>query len=302
MRNTLQKRWTGGWIVGSLVVSTAALAQARVPLPEVAPHLSEEAKTLLPLRLVDRPLHLPAGGVQITIPVNANMNAGRADAINVNPSFYVGASDMVTLGLRPLVGLCVSGTEAAEGSCDQLYNDLGVDAIFGLLESDHFDVAAGLSLNAAPLAGPTAVAGEARLIMRFSNAEWALALAPTINHGFNDRETGEKIVASAFPLATWSFGTAERLAGNGDYLALPASFQFQAFPWLTLVAGVSFQGPLKSAEGNFGDAFRVPMGFATVFALSRNLDLAGAITFPNLRGGGMSRAGETVSFIASFRP
>jgi hypothetical protein len=297
--NTFSSRLSLAGLLSALCMAAPSTARATAPGPQpVTAAPAPEQRPPLSARIVDRALVLPSTSVEITLPVNATLSGGLANSLTVNPSIYFGVNDQVTVGVRPYMGLCVSAANAADG-CQRMFNDLSLEVVASFLDSAVFDLAGSLAVNAAPVVEAMSMSGDARLIARIASGDWALAIAPMINHGFNSRSEGEKIVGAVFPLATYAFGGSQRIAGNRDFIAVPASFQFQLYPAVALVVGASLQGPLNPLEGTFASTFTVPVGFASVFAIASGFDVGAALTFPDVRNGLTS---QTVTLLAAFRP
>ena len=235
-----------------------------------------------PIEITRRPLTLARNMFEVMVPLNVTLSAGRAgEPTFLAPSLYYGVTDALTVGLRHFLGLCLTGP--AHG-CPKTYNDLGVDAIWRLRHESGSDLAVAASLDASPISDPFTLSGEVRLIGRFGGPI-ALALAPTLNFGLNQRESRiVKATALAFPLATYPFGWVELSEGNREFLSVPAALIFQLTPALAVSVAGALDGPLNPPTGDFGDSYRVPIGFAVIASPSNRFDAGASFTFLNLLG------------------
>ncbi len=236
-----------------------------------------------PTEIVRRPLTLAEDMLEIVAPANVNVSTGRvADPVYLSPSVYYGVSDGLTVGVRHLLGLCVTD----KGGCPKVYNDVGLDTLWRLRHLAGADLALGVALDAAPIADPFTLAGEVRLVARWAGGPFAFAIAPTLNFGLTQRDSDRvrKRVAVAFPLATYPFGWVQDTPGNKEFVSVPASLQIQVLPPIAVVFGMALSGPLDPPAGDFGDLYTIPVGVAAIASPTHMIDLGASLTFGNLLG------------------
>ncbi len=238
-----------------------------------------------PVAVVDRPLTLPAGVLEIWAPLGISLSNGAGgEPTYFNPSFSYGVSDVLTIGVRHLLGMCFSGKD---GNCPEFYNDVGLDALYALIRSPRIEVAAGAGLSLAPITDPTAVTAEARLPIKIRGRPLALVLSPSLNFGLNERDvrsSSRKRYGITFNAGTYDVIIPAETAPNREVLRIPLTLQLQLRPELAFLAGASLDGALDPAVGSFGDVYRVPVMAGLVFAPVRFVDLGAALTFPDLLG------------------
>jgi hypothetical protein len=235
-----------------------------------------------PTEITRRPLTLARDMLEVMVPLDVTLSLRRAgEPVFLAPSVYYGVTDALTLGIRHFLGLCLSGSDHG---CPKTYNDVSLDAIWRVRHESGSDLAMAASLNASPISDPFTLSGEVRLIGRFGGPI-ALALAPAINFGLNERDTPlVKATAMAFPLATFPFGWVEFSAGNREFLSVPAVITFQLTPALAVSVAGALDGPLNPPAGDFGDFYRIPIGLAVIASPTNMIDAGASFTFLNLFG------------------
>jgi hypothetical protein len=185
------------------------------------------------------------------------------------------------LTVRHFLGACLNGSN---NGCLDFYNDLSVGAVWQLWRIRGADVALGAALHAAPL-DPFTLSAEARVTARWSAGPFALAVAPSLNVGLDDRNgPGPKRVAVEFPLATYPFGWLHQLPGNTEFVSLPVTVQVQVIPSLVVAAGTALNGPMSAPGGDFSDHYSIPLGAAVILSPSTIVDLGASLTFTNVFG------------------
>jgi hypothetical protein len=234
-----------------------------------------------PTELTQRPLTLDAGMAELYVPVNVNLSKG-ADGkpVTSNPSLYYGVTSRWMIGVRHMVGLCMSGTD---NGCDKAYNDVSLDTLFSLGRSSGLDLGVGFSLNYAPI-DPAAWSGEARLVARAGGGSFAITVAPMINFGLNDRDNRTKWAGGTFNLGTYNLVRAIPDTQNREIVSVPGTLQLQFGPSLALVGGIAIEGPVNPSVGDFGDYYRVPVTAGIVLTPIRWVDIGASLTFPDLLG------------------
>ncbi len=261
----------------------AALAVTTSPGPgrAAADEPAIAAPAPLATELVNRPLTLPRGMLEIMIPVDYSISSGRVgEPVGLAPGVHYGVTDAVTVGVHHLRGLCLTGQSHG---CRDVYEDLGISALARLWRGAGVEIAAGGALNAAPI-DPFTLALEARVVARWTGGPVAFSLAPALSIGLDDRDTpAGKTVAMTFPLATYSFGWAQVVTGNREILTVPASIQLQVFPPMAVVVGGALIAPIDPRDGALTDYITVPLGFA-VIVTPGTFDIGASVTFANTVG------------------
>lgn len=244
-------------VFGLLMVPAAAQAQVDVPPISHAP---------MGMESVERGVQGPAGLFHSRTLLHINMSEGSVgEPISLAPDLYFSFSDTFQLGLvhnlpmgwqtLPGEGLCLTGTD---GRCPEVYDNVGIDALIGLVFSRDLHLSLHSGLYFLRLAEPRwlmlTVGGAAKF--HFSNT-FALFADPQIGIGLTERDTG-----------------------NANRLFLPIEFQFQlsdtsVFKILTGVTG---------ALSNFSDNYQAPLGLGVVFNVNENVDLGARFSFDNLLG------------------
>jgi hypothetical protein len=281
----------------------ALLALAAGPALAQDRPLLATSKDNWPTELTRRPLTLGAGMFELYVPVAINMSKGDVGKpVTSNPSLYFGLTDRWMLGVRHLVGLCLSGTS---NGCTHTYNDVSVDTVVSLARSSGLDLAIGAAVNWAPLHGdaglPSAWSGEGRVIVRAGGGAVGLTVAPTLNFGLNDRDRATKWAATTFNLGTYDLVSVEPSVDNKEFLTVPATLQIQLGPSLALAAGASLDGPLDTTGVSFSDAYRIPVSAALVVTPIPWVDLGASFTFTNLLGKGHSADFRALGIFGAFR-
>lgn len=256
-----------------------------------------------PAAVVDRSLTLPAGLLEVWLPLGVSLSNGAGgEPTFLNPSISYGVSDGLTVGLRHLLGLCVSGTD---GNCPEVYNDVGLDVLYAPVRSERLDVAGGVTVSLAPIADPTAVTAEVRLPIKLRRNPLAVVLSPSVNFGLNERDDGTPVVRKrygvAFSAGTYDVVIPAETSANREVLRVPLTVQFQLRPEVALLAGASLDGALDPPVGNFGDAYRVPVMAGLVFVPGRFVDLGAALAFPDLLGKDGTADDRFLSVFAALR-
>lgn len=272
----MRRPWT------SLALCTALCS---APLAASGQDFGDSAPLEHPVAVVERPLTLPGGVLEIWVPLGLSLSNGAGgEPTFMNPSISYGVSDRLTVGLRHLLGLCFSGTD---GNCPEFYNDVGVDALYSLIRTERLDLAGGATLSLAPITDPTAVTAEVRIPVKYGRGPLALVLSPTMNFGVNERDdsaTSRKRYGLAFSAGSYDVVIPAETAPNREVLRIPLTVQVQLRPEVALLAGASVDGALDPPVGSYGDVYRVPVMAGLVFVPSRFLDVGAALTFPDLLG------------------
>ncbi|HYG70478.1 MAG TPA: hypothetical protein VD838_22565 [Anaeromyxobacteraceae bacterium] len=271
MRSSLADAALAAVLAASTVFASPALAQGFVTE-------REEWAT----EVVRRPLTLAPQQWELTVPVGINLSDGaEGEPVFLNPSFKVGITDRLTVGIRHFLGVCLN--EEEEG-CPEPYNDLSGELIFSLARSAGLEVAGAVALNLAPIVDDLAVAGEARLMFRTGGEVAALTIAPTLNFGVNDREEGPKRFGVGTNFGTYDVLVPQNALENKEWLLVPATLQIQLGPTFAVAVSAAVNGPLNPEVGDYADYWTVPVAAAAVLTPVRSLDIGAALTFPRLLG------------------
>lgn len=261
---------------------TAGIAVASSPRPALASDAAERPPPApLPTELVNRPLTLPRGTLEVTLPLDFNLSSDRVgEPVTVAPTAHYGLTDAITVDVHHFRGLCLTGSRHG---CPNVYEDLGIGALVRVLRGSGFEVAAGVALNAAPI-DPFTSALELRTVARWTGGPFAFSLAPALSIGLDDRDsTALRTIAISFPLASYSFGWVQDVTGNREILTVPATVQVQVIPPLAVVAGGALIAPIDPRDGALTDYATFPVGFA-VMVTPGGFDVGASVTFANTLG------------------
>ncbi len=247
-----------------------------------APILQSHGVSDWPTEVTRRPLTLGAGMAELYFPVNINISKGaNGKPVTSNPSLYFGITDRWMVGVRHLVGICYGGSP---NGCSKTYQDVSFDTLFSLGRAAGLDLGVGLAVNYAPIAD-RAWSGEARVVARAGGGAFAITVAPTINFGFNDRNTRAKWAAGTFDIGgTYNLVRPIADIQNREIISVPGTVQLQLGPSLALVGGIAIEGPVDPSVGNFGDFYRVPVSGALILTPIRWIDVGASITYPDVAG------------------
>ncbi len=248
------------------------------PRPRLAPSemaADVEASATLtkanwPLALVDRPITLVKGLLQVRGDINVNLTKefeGKPFAIA--PDIYYGISDVLNVGLIHGTGLCLAGTD---GGCAKVYNDVGVDAVYALtLKQFQAGVHLGLLVGNFD---PVTMVAQVGVHLQYTIKKINLYFNPKFFIGLNERD-----------------------AGNKERIDAPAQIDYQVTPKLAASLLFGIAGP---TEG-FADSFSVPIGVQALFGMSTKLDVGGAFVFGNLAGKNNTADVRALNIFVNFR-
>lgn len=206
----------------------------------------------------------PAGMVSARVLLDINLSADAVGKpISLAPDLFYSATDKFQLGIvhqgpigwqtRPGPGLCLTGTD---NGCPHLYDNIGFDAMLGLLFAETslsahgtlfintFDPTTQLGLGVG-FAGKTRFGGKA-----------ALVYDPKVVLALNERDT----------------------VHDALFIPLELELQLGAPDTLRFLSGVF--GDLSA----FGDTYQIPLGIGFVHNLNPHLDLGARFSFDNLLG------------------
>jgi len=212
-------------------------------------------KESYPVALVDRPLTLAAGMLEIDVPVNIEMSKDRfGKPVSIAPSLYYGVGDSVTVGIFHETGLCLTGTD---NGCAKVYNDVGAQGILSLYRSGDYQLVAKLGLDVARISDPTVLQGRGGLAGKGTFGRFALAW-----------DAGVTVVLT------------NRAPGGNESLDVTLTPQIQILDSLAVVATIGLSSPFES----FSDVYQIPVGFGLELTPVRSLDVGARFAFTNLLG------------------
>lgn len=148
----------------------------------------------------------------------------------------------------------------SDAGCPQIYNNLGVEALWSLLR------------------GPTSVAvGGGAFAMDFDKGYYAAKLAA------RGRYTAGAFSMQLSPSVLIALTEREDAMGNRankDALYIPLMATYKPIPvlWLSLASG--FKGPLD----DLGDAWEIPGGVVMQYVFNPSVSVGGSYVFPKLVG------------------
>ena len=268
-------------ILSALSIALAGAARAQEhPAGHEGGHAAEAAHEghgggEYPVALIERPLELPMGMVE----VEANLLAYLFSGVTVGGETFGGPFKPTYLGFGVAYGVtnqlqvalsssgfCLTGTS---GGCGHVFDDLAAEVAFGVLHQKGLQVSLQAGLEFAHLAGGTAavdtpleIAGGIGIDLRAVSGQFALRAGPKL-----------------------TFGLKERSGFNREFLVVPLVFQFQANQHLALEAGLALNLLLDPPDPlGFFDYVRVPVSVGALYALSNKLDVGGSFVFTNLLG------------------
>jgi len=246
-------------------------------------------KDTWPTALVDRPVTLAAGMIQIHADVFANMSADNTfKPFSIAPDIYYGVSDVLSVGLTHAIGICPAGTD---NGCAKVYNDVGVDALYSVKRDAKMDLAAHVGVDAGAL-DPLTLSAHLGVLLKYQMNKIGIFVDPAIGIGITERDSGNK-----------------------ETLALPVTLAYQVNPNLapfvkTGLGGVPIgMGGVKTSAGapldGFGDTFAIPLGIGVQYGVSNKLDAGLELDFPALFGSTLASDigadGRFLFLFANFR-
>lgn len=268
MRNVKQTLFRtvlgAGLAAGALLTANPALADDDVAPTSTAP-AGEEA--------IVRGIQAPRGMLAVRIGLGVGLDSGAAgEPIAIMPDVYYGVTDRLQLGLihsgpmgmqtRPGPGLCLTGTD---GGCPNVYDNIGFDAMYGLVFGDKLHASAHGSIYATSFDAGTAMLGLGVALKGHVSDRVAIAADPQLGIQLAKRDAVD------------------------DALFMPVELQYQvAAPTSAeLLTGVS------ASLSEFGDTYRVPVGVGVVHNLTPMVDVGARFSFDNLLGAQPAGASRT---------
>ena len=215
---------------------------------------------------VVRGVQSPGGMLSIRLTLAMNLSQDKVGKpISLVPNVYYGVSDRLQLGLihdgpmriqtKPGSGLCLTGSD---NGCAHVYDNIGFDAMFGLL----FGPALHLSAHGA------------LYVTSFDKGTAMLAVGAAAKVHVTD-------TLAVFADPQLGFQLAKRDdVGVDDQLFLPVELQYQASTTATAKLLTGITGSLSG----FGDSYQVPVGVGVNYNLNERFDIGGRFSFDNLAG------------------
>jgi hypothetical protein len=248
---------------------SAAPAQAQVEMDGAG---ADYTKETYPVRsLVDQPLTLPGGMLEIGVPVVIDISDGDTGLPDWSLPLYLdyGLTDGIQIGVFHSTGLCLAGEE---NGCADVYDDIGGRVRLGVWRSDP---AAQLSLDAGVLAqnltdgdslnddGGISTSGFVGLNYKRTMGMFALQIGAQLSSAFNDRD----------------------LLPFTEVLSASALGQLQFFEGLAAYGLVGVDAPLNENEiPGFETGVNVPVAIGAELAPFRSAAFGAEVRFPNLIG------------------
>jgi hypothetical protein len=235
---------------------------------------AQEGKESWPLEVVNRPLTLAAGMVEIGgDSVIVGVSGGEADPgqpIVLAPEVRYGVTGQLQIGVThtnhfpffPVAGLCVSGEE---NGCPKVYNAIGAEVEYALARGGSAELSALVGGTVGRFDPDRALGATAGLEARLRSGSIAVVLDPNVYIGIIERDT--------FPIG---------MTGDShpDWLFLPVHFQFQATAQAMLYLMSGLNTPLK----DMGDFYQIPVGLGGTYALSNRMDAGLELQVVNAAG------------------
>ncbi|MCC6993835.1 MAG: hypothetical protein IT370_04325 [Deltaproteobacteria bacterium] len=224
-----------------------------------------------PLALVDRPITLVKGLLQVRGDINVNLTKeleGKPFAIA--PDIYYGVSDVLNVGLIHGTGLCLAGKE---NGCAKVYNDVGIDAIYALTLKQ-FQAGAHVAVLVGSFDPEVVLGANVGVLLQYTMGKINFYFDPKVYIGLTQRD-----------------------AGNKEKIDAPLEIDYQVTPKLAASLFTGIGGPLDG----FADFMAVPVGVGALFGMSNKLDVGGAFVFPNLAGKGGTADARALNIFVNFR-
>lgn len=248
---------------GSMMMPPAdPTAAAVAPAPASTNLLTKEGWST---KIVDRPLGVSAGMLELVAPVVTNLSkSSAAEPISVPLVINYGLTDDVQLSLVHGTGLCVTGKSSG---CAKAYNDLGFRGHYTLLGR-------GSNLELAAVGRLDFVSLDPNLMRAF--------IGPHINWVLG----GGKALILSNPGVY--IGLNKRDSGNKEALTVPVYAYLQATDNIAPYLFTGIAGPFDG----FGDGYQVPLGVGLFYGVSNKLDVVAEFDFLNLGGKQLGGAGR----------
>jgi hypothetical protein len=213
-------------------------------------------------------LTLDPGGLFVQLDVEMNVSSGTVlKPVSIAPDVSVGVTPELTLSLVNSTfgttgfrggtgdGLCVTGTT---GGCPHVYNNVGGEAVYSLVEGDVAVAAVGgvYSLNIDGSFVDLKLGAKTKI----TQGVVTVLFNPSIYAGMNHRAT------------------------NADQLYLPLGIAVKVAPPLSVGLGTGIKGPLANFS-SFGAKYTIPLGINGVVTFNPMFAIGASFTFGKLVGG-----------------
>jgi hypothetical protein len=228
------------------------------------------------------PLTLGAGELLINGVLEISLNSGSVfEPFSIAPDIYYGLNDDLTLGLIHSGfgttgfyggqgnGLCVTGED---GGCPEVYDNVGANATYNLLEGD-LDLAADGGLFVRSFSDDVLLALKLGALGRWASGDIQVIFNPNLFIGLSDRDI------------------------NPDVLYLPVTALYTITPELSAGAQTGILGALD----NFGDSWFIPLSLVGNYALNENLGVAASFSLPQLFGEFDTTDVRSLNLFVSYR-
>lgn len=290
------------WILAASLTSLAAIAQDEpAPVPEAAP-AAEMAPAAVPAPVraaapgwvplgypdayVLRPLTVPAGMFQGTLPVVLNlsrsavlkpvwipldMRFGMTDQFEVFVSHNaLGAPLAVGSG-----GLCLGSKQY----CPKAYNNLNVGGQYSFVKGGGFELSGLLAAEFREFSPALLFAVDVGIGAKYVAQIFSVKATPRVGIGVNKRGTGNEEEA----------------------IGVPVQIALQAAPRLALFVDTGIFGPTSQ----FGEKYSIPLGVGADLLARHGFDVGAELMFPALGHGsavpGKATDSRTVMLYVAWR-
>ena len=218
-----------------------------------------------------RPLQLPAGMVQLKVPVIVNLSRGSvASPVTIPFELRLGLSSELEVRLfHPVNGLCVSGQ--AKG-CGRVYNDLGLGMLYSVMREQGVDLALLAALEVRSFSSPVHLRIDAGMAFKYVHAPISIAAWPYVGIGLHDRDN------------------------NGDSLNVPVELDFQISPPTALFVETGLYG----SPHDLGNSWSMPLGVGVNYLLVHGVDIGAEFKLTGPVGNG-GTDGRLVLVYAALR-
>jgi opacity protein-like surface antigen len=251
-------------LITTCLAALASPALAQDVDPEVADDVPPVSNAPDGQNAVMRGVQGPAGMFSVRALLGVNLSADLAgEPISLAPNLYYSVTDRLQVGLlhdgpmgwqtRPGTGLCLTGED---GGCPDVYNNIGFDAMYGLIFGRDLHLSAHGSFY----------------VNSFDPSVTSMAVGAAGKAHFGER-------AALFFDPQVSIALSDRDAID-DALFLPIELQYQLSSPTTLKLLTGISGSLSE----FGDTYQVPVGIGLMQNINQNIDIGVRFSFDNLLG------------------
>jgi hypothetical protein len=243
-------------------VPAVAIAQSSTPLQSSAqppaPAASDPlAKENWPLNMVDRPLGVSKGMLQVDVNGSTVLTKDAAGKpVTLPLAAWYGLSNQLQLGIVHASGLCLSGKD---NGCGKVYDDVGANLLYSILgRGGNFELVGWAQLN----------------YSSFDKGTLNLQVGPAINWVI----AGNAAVL-AYPGVQFGLDKRDEM-NNKEALVAPVYVYFRAATHVAPVLYTGISGPFDQ----FSDNYRVPVGVGALVGINSALDVGARFDLSNLLG------------------